>query len=246
MFNVVGEIIRGIGKGVEQLLPRHDEQTVTWFAKLVTLFAMSSFIGVGSFMAIRNTPLGSQWGINSPEPLPMLSNKEYRDITSVLYTFLVRVKEEVPALRSAFVVAVFDENGDINYADENADTFGIFTWYTPNVRYFSFNAFESALALGGKQYEKALIDQKQCVTGPISGVTRQRLKEALPGFLSDHFVACPIPLDDARKPFAVLLAYWVSDPKRPEIENEMRVSAKNSADGIARYLRDREDLNLNR
>ncbi|MGL5074704.1 MAG: hypothetical protein ACRDBG_02530, partial [Waterburya sp.] len=233
-------------QGFLQLLPDHGVSNKTWISRVVTLFIIYFFVIAIGFISIRESPLGVRWGINSPPPRQNLTNREYRDISTVLYTSLIRVKEEVPALRTAFFVAVFDENGNINWGDENPERIGIFTWYVPNARFFSFNAVEDVIKLTKQPHLDELAIKKQCVIGRIEGVNLQRYKEAVPSFLSNRYVMCPVPRKSDRFPFGGVVAYWVDNPTQPNLEQEMLTSVKQNADQMGAYLKSREDLELNR
>ncbi|MGL5078427.1 MAG: hypothetical protein ACRDBG_21735 [Waterburya sp.] len=246
MFDLLKKIVDGMIQGFLQLLPDHGVSNKTWISRVVTLFIIYFFVISIGFIAIRESPLGVRWGINSPPPRQNLTNREYRDISTVLYSYLIRIKEEVPALRTAFFIAVFDERGNINWADENPERIGIFTWYTPNARFFSFNAVEDVIRLSKKAHFADLAIKKECVSGRIEGVNLQRYKEAIPSFLSNRYVVCPVPKKTNRYPFGAVLTYWVDNPRSPNLEQEMLTSAKQNADQIGRYLQSREDLELNR
>lgn len=247
---MIDKILEGIGKGIGQLLPRADERITVWLSKLATLTVISFLVFGGLFVGLRDTSLGRSYGINSPPAQPKLSNKEYRDIYAVLYTYLLRIKEEVPELRGVFFIAVFDKQGNINFADEDYDRIAVFTWYLPVAQYVSFQTFEEVLAREKQPYLKRLGVDKDCFAIKLNSVAIDRYRQAIPNFASDRAVMCPVPNNDTnvknRLPFGGVIAFWVNDPKKPEVEQEMLKAAKFASDNIGSYLLSRTDLNLNR
>jgi hypothetical protein len=130
-------LISNIFEIFKELLPDKRDPILVWATKVI----IGIMFIVISFTAIRDSPIGVSWGINSPPKVPALTNKEYRDINAVLYTFLIRVREENPDTRGVYFVVAFYKNGNINFADENFDRIGVFTWYSQNSTYISFQTF---------------------------------------------------------------------------------------------------------
>ena len=247
MFN---RIIDGFTGAVKILLPDSSMPTLQWAARLATLVAIAA-VGIGvPFVSLRNTELGRKYGINSPEVLSPLTNRAYRDIQTVIYTYLSRIREDNPDLRISLFLAIYDQNGNIGFSTKQAKGFGVFSWFSPNTNYVSFATLENVIAIVLEDQNDTLVREKKCVSLKISPVNVQRFKQAIEGFTSNYLIACPAP--DAVDPdvtFGAVLSFYNTDSQLPSLaadtQKQLLESTKGSAYGIAGYLRSRKDLQLN-
>jgi len=247
MFN---RIIDGISDAVKVLLPVSSMPTLQWAARLATLVGIAA-IGIGvPFVSLRNTELGKKYGINSPETFSPLSNKEYRDIQTVIYTYLSRIREDTPEMRIALFLAIYDQNGNIGFNTKQTRGFGVFSWFAPNTNYVSFATLENVIAIVLEDQNDTLVREKKCVSFKISPVNVQRFKQAIDGFTSNYLVACPVPdAVDSDVTFGAVISFYSTDSQLPNLaadtQKQLLESTKGSAYGIAGYLRSRKDLQLN-
>ena len=247
MFN---RIVDGVADAVKILLPVSSMPTLQWAARLATLMGVA-VIGIGiPFVSLRNTELGKKYGINSPEVLSPLSNKAYRDIQTVLYTYLSRIREDNSELRISLFLAIYDQNGNIGFSTKDARGFGVFSWFTPNTNYVSFNTLENVIAIVLEDQNNVLVKEKKCVSLKLSPVNVQRFRQAIDGFASNYLIACPAP--DAVDPdvtFGAVLSFYNTDmpstERAADVQKQLLESTKGSAYGIAGYLRSRKELQLN-
>ena len=241
MFDLIDEFINIL----KDLLPDKRDPIKIWLTKLlVTISIILLIVGI-TFNAIRETRVGRDWGINSPAPIPELTTKEYRDISTVVYTYLIRMREEVRSLRSFYFIVAFDKNGDINFADQSFDRIGVFSWYFPDARYISFQTFEEVFTRVIEPYTKQLTDESGCISGKLSDVDSERFKQASPAWLSNRFVVCPTPLIYGNKfPYGAVASFWVDDPARPALSAEAKKSTELAARNINNYLMNRPELKL--
>lgn len=247
MFN---RIIDGFTGAVKILLPDSSMPTLQWAARLATLVAIA-VIGIGiPFVSLRNTELGKKYGINSPETLSPLSNRAYRDIQTVLYTYLSRIREDNSEVRLSLFLAIYDQNGNIGFSTKDARGFSVFSWFTPNTNYVSFNTLENVIAIVLEDQNNVLVKEKKCVSLKLSPINVQRFKQAVDGFTSNYLIACPAP--DAVDPdvtFGAVLSFYNTDSPSSErsadVQRQLLESTKGSAYGIAGYLRSRKELQLN-
>ena len=247
MFN---RIIDGFTGAVKILLPDSSMPTLQWVARLATLVGIA-VIGIGiPFVSLRNTDLGKKYGINSPQTFSPLSNKEYRDINTVVYTYLSRIREDNSELRSALFLAIYDDNGNIGHSTKTSRGFSVFSWFAPNTNYVSFNTLENVISIVTANQSDSLVKEKKCISGKISPVDVQRFRQAIEGFVSNYFIACPVP--DAVDPdvtFGAVMTFLNTDAPTPErvadVQKQLLESTKGAAFGIAGYLRSRKDLQLN-
>ena len=247
MFN---RIIDGFTGAIKVLLPDSSMPTLQWVARLATLMGIAAIsIGV-PFVLLRNTELGKKYGINSPETFSPLSNKEYRDINTVVYTYLSRIREDNSEMRTAVFLAIYDDNGNIGYSTKTSRGFSVFSWFAPNTNYVSFNTLENVIGIVTANQNDTLVRDKKCISTQINPVDVQRFRQAIEGFSSDYLIACPVP--DAVDPDvtfgAVMTFYNTAAPapgKAADVQKQLLESTKGAAFGVAGYLRSRKDLQLN-
>ena len=247
MFN---RMIDGFTGAIKILLPDSSMPTLQWVARLATLMSIAAIaIGV-PFVLLRNTELGKKYGINSPETFSPLSNRAYRDIETVIYTYLSRIREDNPEMRTAVFLAIYDENGNIGFSSKQARGFGVFSWFAPNTNYVSFGTLENVIAIVLEDQNDTLVREKKCVSLKISPVNIQRFSQAIEGFSSNYLIACPAPdAVDSDVTFGAVLTFYNTDSQPPNLaadtQKQLLESTKGSAYGIAGYLRSRKDLQLN-
>ena len=247
MFN---RIIDGISDAVKVLLPVSSMPTLQWATRLATLMGIA-VIAVGvPFVSLRNTELGKKYGINSPETFSPLSNKEYRDINTVVYTYLSRIREDNPEMRSSLFLAIYDDNGNIGHNTKTSRGFSVFSWFAPNTNYVSFNTLENVIGIVTANQNETLVKDKKCISVQITPIDVQRFRQAIEGFTSNYLIACPVP--DAVDPDvtfgAVMTFYNTTAPsieRAADVQKQLLESTKGAAFGVAGYLRSRKDLQLN-
>ena len=247
MFN---RMIDGFTGAIKILLPDSSMPTLQWVARLATLMGIAAIaIGV-PFVSLRNTDLGRKYGINSPETFSPLSNKEYRDINTVVYTYLSRIRQDNSEMRTAVFLAIYDDNGNIGYSTKTSRGFSVFSWFAPNTNYVSFNTLENVIGIVTANQNDTLVRDKKCISAKINPVDEQRFRQAIDGFTSNYFIACPVP--DAVDPdvtFGAVMTFYNTDAPAPgkvaDVQKQLFESTKSAAFGVAGYLRSRKDLQLN-